>query len=156
MTTLPLTSPAIIPYMAAHFVLSIDGLTSVSFTKCSGIAGEVGVEEYAEGGENRFSYRLPTRGSSPNLVLQQGAGPTQELWSWFGEYARTGMVAPRDGTVTLMSSVDAALVPVRVWSFSRGWPSKLTGPELDAQASAVAIDAIEISHHGLTLKRTAV
>lgn len=155
MTALPVNSPAIMPFTTAHFVLAIDGLTSVSFTKCSGLGGEVGVEDYSEGGENRFAHRLPVRGSYPSLVLQQGAGPTQELWTWFGEYHTTGFVSPRDGTVTLMSSVGGDLVPVRVWSFNRGWPSKLTGPELDAQAPAVAIEAIEITHHGLVLTKTA-
>jgi phage tail-like protein len=149
---LPLASPAIMPFTTAHFVLAIDGLVSVSFNKCTGLAGEVGVEEYPEGGENRFVHRLPTRGSFPNLVLSQGAGPVQELWHWFAEFHENGLVAPRDGTVLLMGTVEGELLPVRVWSFTRGWPVKLTGPDLDAQASAVAIESIEIAHHGLFLK----
>lgn len=152
---LPLASPAIMPFTTAHFVLAIDGLASVSFSKCTGLAGEVSVEEYAEGGENRFSHRFPSRASFPNLVLTQGAGPTRELWDWFYEFHLTGLVAPRDGTVTLVSAVDGEPAPVRVWSFTRGWPAKLTGPDLDAQSSAIAIDALEIAHHGLELKRTA-
>jgi len=150
---LPITSPALRPFTTAHFVLAIDGLASVSFSKCSGLASEVSVEEYQEGGENRFAHRFPSRMSFPNLVLNQGAGPTQELWDWFFEFHVAGLVLPRDGTVVLMSSVEGALAPVRVWGFTRGWPVKLTGPELDAQASAVAIDAIEIAHHGLSLKK---
>ncbi len=152
---LPTAAPPQQPFLTAHFVLAIDGLSSVSFTKCAGLAGEVAVEEYAEGGENRFSHRFPSRGSFPNLVLNQGAGPTRELWDWFGEYHLTGLVAPRDGTVSLMSVVDGDLSPVRVWAFTRGWPAKLTGPELDAQASAVAVESIEIAHHGLVLKKLA-
>ena len=150
---LPLASPAVVPFTTAHFVLAIDGLASVNFSKCSGLVGEVGVEEYPEGGENRFAHRFPTRASFPNLVLSQGAGPLQELWDWFSEYHVTGMVMPRDGTVVLMSTVDGALAPVRVWGFTRGWPVKLTGPDLDAQSSAVAIESIEIAHHGLSLKK---
>jgi phage tail-like protein len=150
---LPLASPAASPYITAHFTLAIDGLESVSFSKCSGLAGELSVEEYQEGGENRFTHRFPTRASFPNLVLSQGAGPMQELWDWFYEFYVSGLVAPRDGTVQLMSSVEGAPAPVRVWSFVRGWPVKLTGPELDAQSSAVAIDSLEIAHHGLVLKK---
>ncbi len=143
------------PFLGAHFVLAVDGLMSVSFSKCSGLAGEVGVEEYPEGGENRFAHRLPTRASFPNLVLTQGAGPSAELWNWFFEYHVSGMVAPRDGQVTLMSTVAGVLVPVRVWGFRRGWPVKLTGPELDAQAGAVAVESVEIAHHGLHLAKVA-
>ena len=150
---LPLTSPATQPFTTAHFVLAIDGLASVSFSKCTGLAGEVSVEEYAEGGENRFAHRFPTRASFPHLVLTQGAGPTRELWDWFYEFHVTGLVAPREGTVTLVGAVDGEQKPVRVWAFTRGWPAKLTGPDLDAQASAVDIESLEIAHHGLELKR---
>jgi len=146
-------SPSAWPFTTAHFLLSIDGIASVSFSKCSGLAGEVSVEEYQEGGENRFSHRFPTRASAPNLVLSQGAGPLAELWDWFAEFHVTGLVTPRDGTVVLMSSVDGALVPARVWAFTRGWPVKLTGPDLDAQSSAVAIEAIEIAYQQLALKK---
>jgi phage tail-like protein len=141
------------PFTTAHFVLAIDGLASVNFSKCTGLAGEVSVEEYQEGGENRFAHRFPSRASFPNLVLNQGAGPLQELWDWFYEYQMTGLVLPRDGTVVLMGTVGRELAPVRVWAFTRGWPVKLTGPDLDAQSSAVAIEAIEIAHHGLVLKK---
>jgi phage tail-like protein len=113
----------------------------------------VSVEEYQEGGENRHAHRFPTRTSFPNLVLSQGAGLLQELWDWFYEFYVTGLVTPRDGTVVLMSTIDGVLAPVRVWAFTRGWPVKLTGPELDAQSSAVAIESIEIAHHGLVLKK---
>lgn len=151
----PQTSPVVQPFITARFVLAIDGLDSVNFSKCTGLAGEVGVEEYQEGGENRFAHRFPTRASFPNLVLTQGAGPTRDLWEWFYEFHLTGLVAPRDGTVVLMSSVEGELAPVRVWSFTRGWPVKLTGPDLDAQSSAAAVDALEIAHHGLVLKKVA-
>ena len=92
---LPLASPALVPFTTAHFVLAIDGLASVSFSKCTGLAGEVAVEEYQEGGENRFAHRFPTRASFPNLVLNQGAGPLQELWDWFYEFHVTGRRRPR-------------------------------------------------------------
>jgi len=144
------------PFTTARFVLAIDGLTTVSFSKCTGLAGEVSVEEYAEGGENRFSHRFPTRASAPNLVLSQGAGPSRELWNWFYEFHVAGVVTPRSGTVTLIGTVDGALAPVRVWAFTRGWPAKLTGPDLDAQSSAVAVEALEIAHHGLSLKDVGV
>lgn len=150
---LPFAAPALMPFTTAHFVLAIDGLASVNFSKCTGLAGEVSVEEYQEGGENRFTHRFPSRTSFPNLVLNQGAGPMQELWDWFYEFHVTGLVFPRDGTVVLMSTLEGALVPVRVWAFTRGWPVKLTGPDLDAQSAAVAIEAIEIAHHGLVLKK---
>lgn len=150
---LPVSAPTAYPHLNAHFRLAIQGLTEVDFSKCSGLAGEVGVEEYVEGGENRFAHRLPTRGSFPNLVLSQGAGPGLGLWDWWTEYLATGRVVPRDGQVHLLAWVEGALVPARAWEFRRGYPVKMTGPELDAQSPAVAIETLEIAHHGLRLVR---
>ena len=147
----PLDAPTVQPFLTARFVLDI-GTGSGSFSKCAGLAGEVSVEEYQEGGENRFVHRFPSRASFPNLVLSQGAGPARGLWEWFYEFYVTGTITPRDGTVVLYSTVDGSLEPVRVWAFTRGWPVKLAGPDLDAQSSSVAIDALEIAHHGLVLR----
>ncbi len=149
---LPLSAPAASPFLTAHFVLAIDGLTSMGFARCTGLTAEVTVEEYHEGGENRFAHRLPVRAASANLVLSRGVGPSTDLWAWFGEFRTDGVVTPRDGTVVLMGTEAGGLAPVRVWAFTGGWPVRVTGPDLDAQASAVAIESIEIAHRGLVLK----
>ncbi|MEO0443347.1 MAG: phage tail protein, partial [Pseudomonadota bacterium] len=38
-----------------------------------------------------------------------------------------------------------------VWKFERGIPVKYSAPQLNAQQNAVAFEAIEIEHEGLTL-----
>lgn len=152
MTLTDLAGPAPVrPHLNAHFALLIDGLASVNFSQCTGLGGEVGVEEYAEGGENRFTHRLPARVGFGNLVLKQGAGPGLGLWHWWEEYLTLGVVKPRDGIVTLLAWDGGLVRPVRSWSFVRGWPVKMAGPDLDAQSAAVAVETIEIAHHGLKL-----
>ena len=41
----------------------------MSFNKCTGLASETSTEDYQEGGENRFTHRLPSRSSFPNRVM---------------------------------------------------------------------------------------
>ena len=74
------------------------------------------------------------------------------LWDWYFEYLvrRPGRAAGRPGR-SCCASVDGVLKPVRVWAFRRGYPVKITGPDLDAQSPAVAIESVEIAHHGLAL-----
>ncbi|MFF1509285.1 phage tail protein [Streptomyces sp. NPDC058326] len=139
------------PYVTASFRLRIDGMTMADFSECTGLASETGVEEYAEGGENRFTHRFPSRGSAPNLVLKRGATADRGLWDWYAEYARLGRVGPRDGQVQLLGTVAGETVPVRVWSFRRGWPVKISGPDLNAMSAAVALESVEIAHQGLAL-----
>jgi phage tail-like protein len=137
------------PHLSAHFRLSIDGLPIVDFSECTGLSSEVGTEEYLEGGENRFAHRFPSRHTSPNLVLNRGVGSSNALWEWYAESLASGRVKPRDGQVELLSWVDGDLGPVRVWAFRRGYPVKIAGPDLNAMSSAVAIESLEIAHHGL-------
>lgn len=144
--------PALVrPYLNASFQLQIDGLRIVDFAECTGLASEVAVEEYLEGGENRSPHRFPGRSSSPNLVLKRGTTADPGLWNWYAEYVALGQVAPRDGQVLLISSVAGAPIPVRVWAFRRGFPVKVTGPDLNAGSAAIAFESVEIAHHGLSL-----
>jgi phage tail-like protein len=138
------------PRLNSSFRIVVDGLPPADFSQCTGLASEVSVEEYQEGGENRFSYRFPSRAQVGNLVLKRGTTSDPSLWLWYAEYVARGRVVPRDGQVLLLSAVDGALVPVRVWAFRRGWPVKMTGPDLDAMSAGVAIESVEIAHHGIT------
>ena len=140
-----------LPRLNAHFLLSIDGLVMGDFSECTGLSAEISTEEYAEGGENRFAHQFPTRGSFPSLVLKRGTTASLELWTWFSEFRKSGHVAPRDGMVSLLGDVAGDRVPVRAWAFRRGWPVKMTGPDLNAQSPAIAVESIELVHHGLTV-----
>ena len=142
-----------LPYLNSSFRLQVDGLPFADFSECTGLSGEVAVEEYAEGGENGFIHKFPGRGSYPNLVLKRGSDVTLELWKWFEEWPRSGNVAPRDGQVLLLSTVDGVLSPVRGWSFARAWPVKVIGPDLNATSPAVAVESIELVHRGLSVIR---
>ena len=144
------------PYLNSSFRLQVDGLPFADFSECTGLSAEASVEEYAEGGENRFTHKFPGRATHPNLVMKRGSGVSLDLWTWFEEWTRTGRVTPRDGQVLLLSSIDGTLVPVRGWSFARAWPIKVVGPDLNAAAPGVAVESIELVHRGIAVIRSAV
>ena len=139
------------PYTNAHFQLLIDGLPMGDFSECSGLAADLGTEDYLEGGENRFAHRFPVRASFPNLVLKRGTNGDAALWTWYLEYLDRGTIKPRDGQVHLLSWSGGALKPVRAWAFRRGYPVKMSGPDLNAGSPAIAIESVEVVHHGLAL-----
>jgi phage tail-like protein len=109
------------------------------------------VEEYQEGGVNDRVHRFPSRFTFPSIVLKRGVTTDETLYRWHEEFLEGGGVR-RDGLVIL---TDAAREPIKIWSFERGLPVKWTGPALDAQSSAVAIEELEIAHEKLTLVRAA-
>jgi phage tail-like protein len=146
------------PYLNLRFRLSVDGRELVSFAECSGLSLEASTEDYHEGGENRFVHRFPATGQVPNLVLKRGMTKSGELWEWFVHYLETGDVQPKDGQVELLASGspdEQEAKPVRVWAFTRGYPVKWTGPELNALSPAVAFETLELVHRGLRAKEPA-
>ena len=48
-----------------------------------GLAVEVEVKEYNEGGINDYVHKLPTRIKYPNLVLKRGVTYEDALLDWF-------------------------------------------------------------------------
>ena len=70
----------------------------------------------------------------PPPVLERGLCDIDGLWQWYQAAAR-GRVQRRNGTIHLL---DAFRTPVMHWDFKQAFPTKWTGPELRADANAVA------------------
>jgi phage tail-like protein len=118
-----------------------------SFSECTGLDAVMEILEYREGGANDFVHKLPTRATFPNLTLRRGVIPVDnDLWDWHRAFVE-GRGRRRDGLIYLLNN---AREPMKIWKFTRGLPVKLTGPALNAAQSAVAVEAIEISHEGLS------
>src|SRR3954471_19062079 len=83
---------------------AIDG----SFQEISGLERELDADELREGGENRFTYRLPKRGKHPNLVLKRGLVSEQSALANWAEATIgsdfSGPIQPRTLMVTLLSA----------------------------------------------------
>lgn len=146
------SAAAVYPYLNLQFRLVVGEQSLGSFSECTGLALEVTTEDYHEGGENRFLHKFPAVGQPPNLVLKRGIASSDELWKWFVKYLEDGAVEPRDGQVELLAAPDGELEAVRVWTFTRGYPVKWTGPDLNATSGAIAFETIELVHRGLRAK----
>ncbi len=133
------------PYRAFNFRVEVEGLVAGGFSKCSGLQAEIETKEVREGGVNGYVERLSGRVKHPPLVLERGLCDIDGLWRWYQDAAR-GRVKRRNGTIHLL---DAFQTPVMHWDFKHAFPTKWTGPELRADANAVAFESIELVHRGL-------
>ncbi len=50
-----------------------------------------------------------------------------------------------------MALLDENRQEVMRWNFVRGWPSKWTGPGLNAANNEIAMETLEICHEGLDI-----
>ncbi|HEX7239712.1 MAG TPA: phage tail protein [Longimicrobiaceae bacterium] len=134
-----------------------EALCDGGFQECSGLDIEMDVQELQEGGRNDGVIRRVGRGKYSNIVLKRGmfyAGGGNRvntaLWGWLqGILTGTRPVPRYDGIIQVLGA-DGATV-MATWTFSRGLPSKVSGPQLNAKSGDVAIEELHIAHEGLKL-----
>ena len=129
------------------------------FQECSGLEIELDVQELQEGGRNDGVIRRIGRAKYQPLTLKRGmllakdGGPADtHLWGWLQRLASGEDVVRFDGVVEVLDTAAAAQKVLATWSFVRGLPAKVTGPQLNAKTGEVAIEELHIAHEGLTLE----
>lgn len=133
------------PYLGCNFFVEIDSLLAGGFSKVRGLEGSLEVKEYAEGGENGYTHKIPGPTRYPNLVLSHGLTELDTLWSWYDDVAH-GKIQRRDITIMLL---DGRRTPVMWWDVKSAIPVKWLGPAFDAGSGEVAIESIELVHKGI-------
>ncbi len=84
--------------------------------------------------------KLPGRVRYNNLMLKRGMTDDMELYNWHLA-AVQGNVQRKNGSILLL--VRAGNLSAR-WDFTQAWPTKCTGPGLNAEDSKIAFDTYEI------------
>jgi phage tail-like protein len=139
------TASRVDPFVAFRFEVRLDDLPVAGFSDCSGLTLETEFLDYAEGGVNDHLHRFPGRSRQQNLVLKRGV-VDRDLWDWHAELVR-GVVRFRNGSVVVR---DQSGTQTRMrFEFRGALPAKWVGPDLSAGAGAVAVETLELAHHGL-------
>ncbi len=135
----------------ATFLVEVDGVEIGRFMEVSGLELTVGVEEISEGGENSYVHKLPGRMTWPNLILKRGVTQNDTLLTWLNkssgeQFAANGNRLTRStAAITLLGAGGERL---RAWNFDGAFPIKWTGPSLAVDSNDMAVEELEIAHHG--------
>lgn len=127
----------------------------VRFSSVSGLSVEYDTEEYKEGGENRFTHKLPVRTKYADLVLKRGmlTGPSAlsgtSVVTWFLEAFRDRTFSPRDVNVILLNEKGEQL---RTWKVTHAVPKKWTVSDLNANESSLVIETLELSYRSFSVQ----
>jgi phage tail-like protein len=135
----------------------IPALGDGGFQECTGLDVEMDVQELIEGGRNDGIVRLVGRGKFSPIVLKrgmlfpEGGKAYSELWGWLQSIlAGVRPVARYNGVIDVLSADGSDTIAT--WTFDRGLPSKIAGPQLNAKTGEIAIEELTIVHEGLRLK----
>ncbi len=137
-------------HSAKNFRVEFQGLnvTLGYFTQVTGFSSQVDVLEYAEGGQNTFVHRLPSRVKQGNITLKRGVISNEKaLIDW---YTKTVVqVEPVTLVVTLTDTQDR---PIKVWNFRNAYPVKWSGGDLNASGTEFLTETLEVAHSGMTVQ----
>jgi len=131
------------------------------FQDCAGLEIAMDVQEYLEGGRNDGVIQRIGRAKYQPIILKRGMffgennEVSRDLWDWMqGVVSGRRPVLRYDGVVRVFGrrDGDGAASAVAVWSFDRGLPIRIAGPQLNAQNGQIAIEELHIAHEGLRLE----
>jgi phage tail-like protein len=130
--------------VAVCFVVRIDDENLGAFNSCDGLGCEFVMEQREEGGNNGFVWQLPTRIKYGNVKLSRPVGKdSAKLTAWLCSFASG--VARQTATICAMTG-DRDVVAT--WNLDGVIPVRWSGPSLNPDTAKVAMETVELAHHG--------
>ena len=118
-----------------------------SFKEVSGLSVNIKSEELTEGGENRFSYRVPGRTEYKNLVLKRGyISQKSEMANWVISQMESTLAEKVSTKHIMVSLLDSESEILSSWFFYNAWPVKSDLSSLDAMENKYLVETMEFSY----------
>jgi phage tail-like protein len=141
--------------MSMRFRVSVDGINLGSWANCAGLSVEFKNTRLTDGGNYEHSVILPDRVEYKAVTLRRAMSlqesATVQRWltgvvsGWYNA-ASPRDFGPRTAEIELFDASGTAVVAT--WTLRNVFPSRWSGPDLDASGSHVAIEALELVHEG--------
>ncbi|WP_130733214.1 phage tail protein [Flavobacterium sp. J27] len=142
------------PPVGFHFSVKFEGLGTDDkdhqFQSVSGLSVDIETEEIAEGGENRFKYKLPVKTKFPNLVLKRGLLIDSKVINWCKDAIENFEFKPVNLIVTLLNGEHE---PLQYWKVIHAYPIKWAVEDFNAQESKLVVESFELTYNYFILNR---
>jgi phage tail-like protein len=118
----------------------------LSFQEILGLDVEIVPMEYRSGNQSVFSH-VPMQELHPSsyVTMRKGIMPTHMLTA-----LNQQQLARKTVTIALLDEEGA---PTVIWELQSAFVSKVTIDDYDTNADEVAVDTIEFTHEGFTVRR---
>ena len=143
------------PYSNFNFVVFVGSDELGAFSEVSGLDSENTPIEYREGADAVNSMRkLPGIEKYSNVSLKRGITGSMALWNWRKEVRDSTSTAPikKDVTIKLLNEQGNRDAPAMTFTLRNAWPTKLTGPSLNAKGNDIAIEQLDLVHERLDIE----
>lgn len=141
------------PPVGFHFKVEVQGLppsdADTRFSEVSGLSVEMGVEEIAEGGENRFTQKYPLRAKFADLVLKRGLLRDSQIREWIRQCVEDFRIEPKTVVISLL---DEAHQPLLSWNVVGAYPTRWSVSDLNASNNAIVVESMQLAYQYFTVE----
>jgi phage tail-like protein len=137
------------PISSFRYTVEIDNQLIGAFTECTMPSFEIEVESIKEGGQNEYIHAVPGRAKPGNVTLKHGIMVNDQLMVWAYQTMANLFGAEKFKNVSIVM-YNNNHKPIYRFDFNQAYPVKWQGPSLKSSESAVAIETLELAHHGVT------
>jgi phage tail-like protein len=138
------------PLVGFQYLIEVSGIISGYFTECSGLGSETELIEHKIINEkgNEEIRMIPGRLKWEQIKLKRGITDSMDIWDWRKLVVEGKMTDARmNGSIIMLNQ---QLAKVAQWDFEKGWPLKVTGPELKSESNQYGIEELTIVHEGMS------
>ncbi|MBX2875308.1 MAG: phage tail protein [Saprospiraceae bacterium] len=139
------------PLPKFHFRVSFGDKGEIAFQEVSGLDAEYDIIEYRSENNVDFStVKMPGLRKTNDVTLKKGMfkGDTT-LFDYFTE-VKMNTIQRETVTIHLL---DEEHNPMFTWTLQNAYPMKVTGTDLNAQNSEVAVEELVLAHEGLSFEK---
>jgi phage tail-like protein len=138
------------PLTGFHFQLDLGGVATGYFTEVSGLGSENEVIEHkiVSQSAQQIVQKLPGRLKWGDITLKRGITSAMDIWDWRKKVEDGNVDGARTNGSIIM--LDQTMAPVAQWDFEGAWPSKISGPQAQADSNNYGIEELTIVHEYIT------
>lgn len=141
------------PPVSFHFKVEFQGIPGLQsrdafFQDVTGLARELSTEQIKSGGENRFTFELPTRAQYQKLILKRGLFLDSGILSWVDDAILHLDIKPATIIVTLLNEKHE---PLQTYQCINAWPQKWSIANFNAEESRILVETMEIYYQYFTI-----
>lgn len=138
------------------FMFEVVDVQIGAFREVSGLAVNLDMETFAEGGQNSYMHKVPGRMVWADITFKRGITNTDALFEWFYQTSGEGFakksdkIIRRDGAISAYSMSGLRL---REWTILGAVPISWKGPEFGHDKSQAMEEELVIAHQGFRVAR---
>jgi phage tail-like protein len=135
--------------LTISYEVKLDEAVLGAFATCEGLGIEVVLETREEGGNNAHLWQFASRLKYPNVKLTRPlSADAEKTVRWI-----TGFIDSSKRVNGVITARNSAGKVVLNWELTDVVPVRWTGPSLNSDSSKVAVETLELAHHGFQVKR---